>query len=189
MIEHMAGMFRGHIVQRQKTCLKHLQNWVPGKTVVEIGCASGNTCFQLLKMGAKKVIGLDISPTAIAAARKASQTIESGKTAFYTHRIGDTFKPDSDSVDLLMGLGILEYVDPKDVCTLVSQVKPAGIFLSFDEKIYTFQKLLHFVYRKIKKIPYYKQYSQTEIRQVFTDLGFSDAVTFRDGKNAFIKQL
>ena len=41
-----------------------------GKTVLEIGCGTGNLCIRLAKTGARKVVGVDIDALRIASARR-----------------------------------------------------------------------------------------------------------------------
>jgi 2-polyprenyl-3-methyl-5-hydroxy-6-metoxy-1,4-benzoquinol methylase len=189
-IEKVAGWFRGHIADRQRTCLERLKAWVPGKVIMEIGCGSGSTCFELVRLGAKKVYGLDISSRAIETARRTAKEnrIDESKAVFLTLEIGAHYvRP--EPVDLLMGLGILEYVRPSDMLSFIGQVQPESIFFSFDEKTCDILKFLHFFYRRIKRIPYYKKYASYEICGLFKEVGFSRLSTFREGQNSFVWQL
>ena len=51
------------------------------------------------------------------------------------------------------------------------------------------QKTLHFVYRNIKQIPYYKMYRQPEVRDLLAPVMGKPLRTFRDGQNAFVTSL
>jgi 2-polyprenyl-3-methyl-5-hydroxy-6-metoxy-1,4-benzoquinol methylase len=189
-IERIAGRLRGHIVARRRTCFDRLREWISGKVALEIGCGSGATCFRLLELGAKKVYGLDISETAVRAARaRASDAgIGADRACFLVHEIGASLELD-EPIDIVIGLGILEYARPVDVQTFIRQVAPGSIFFSYDEKTCNLQKLLHFFYRRLKRIPFYKKYTPAEIRGLFGEAGFQKTETFREAKNAFVWQL
>ncbi len=88
-------------------------------------------------------------------------------------------------VDLLFGLGILEYLRPEDIMSLVEQIRPSGVFLSFDERRTSLNTALHFVWQ-LKQLPYYKKYREGELRSMLAAAGSSHVVTFRDGDNSFV---
>lgn len=50
--------------------LKAMEKYVPGKTVVDIGCGSGILSFGAAHMGAGKIYGIDIEQDALAHAEK-----------------------------------------------------------------------------------------------------------------------
>lgn len=55
-------------------CLEWLESLnLDGKTVIDFGCGSGILAIAALKLGAKKVIGIDIDPQAIQASRDNAQ--------------------------------------------------------------------------------------------------------------------
>ena len=64
--------------------VKFLGREIKGKKVLDLGCGSGPFIKKLNSLGAKKVIGLDLSPKLIEIARK-----ENSKTKFY---VGDAKK-------------------------------------------------------------------------------------------------
>ena len=186
-LEGLAAHFRQHIIDRQDTCLKYLKNHIVGKTVLEIGSATGSTCFALSQMGAKRVIGTDISPRAIERANTMARQkgISKEKLEFFVTGVGEKI-PTDEKVDMMIGLGILEYVESAFLRNFVQKLKAPQLFLSFDELRFTPQKIIHFFYRNIRQIPYYKQYTQDEIKELFAELGYNNLRTFRDRKNAFI---
>jgi 2-polyprenyl-3-methyl-5-hydroxy-6-metoxy-1,4-benzoquinol methylase len=189
-IERLAGKFRGHIVDRHHTCVNDVKKFVGGMTVMEIGCASGNMCFELLQNGASKAIGLDIADSAVnaAKAKAAKLGVPEGKASFFRYTIGEQL-PVKEKVDLVVGLGITEYVQPSDLKKFLQEVNPKYVFISFDEKVVNMQKIIHFGYRTFKQIPYYKMYSQPEMKELVESAGFSSVRTYRDKANAFVTNL
>ena len=191
LVERAAGLLRGHIKARQDSCLKNLSGLVADQVCVEIGCATGSTCFALLEMGAKKVIGLDISQRAIDSARGAAEHrgLEPSRIEFHRFAAGDDLPFDDIDIDIAVGLGICEYIEPSVLRDFVKQVGAESIFFSFDEKRLNLQKALHFFYRNFKGIPYYKLYSQAEIKRLLGDVTNGELTTFREGQNAFVTNL
>lgn len=190
LLEKIAGKFRTHIVDRHNTCVESVRKFVAGKTIVEVGCASGTLCFELLKLNAKKVIGLDIAEEAIKRAQLSAKVgnVTEERASFFKYTIGDKL-PINTKPDLLCGLGITEYVVPEDLAKLMTELKPEYFFISFDEKVVNFQKIIHFGYRTWKQIPYYKMYSQKEMKELMESCGYKNVRTFRDKQNAFVTNL
>src|SRR5205807_3568792 len=89
-LERLAGKFRAHIVERHHTCVRNVRNTVTGKNIVEIGCASGALCFELLENRPQKYVGLDIAEQAVANAKAqaAKRNIVSG-VDFFRYTIGE----------------------------------------------------------------------------------------------------
>ena len=49
---------------------------VKGKRVLDLGCGSGQYCLEFLKMGARKIVGVDISQKMLSVAKKKSIDVE-----------------------------------------------------------------------------------------------------------------
>lgn len=66
----------------------------PGDTVIDVGCGSGVLSFVAARLGARRVIGCDLSPVAVEAARKNAERLGlEDRTEF---REGDLFEPVRD---------------------------------------------------------------------------------------------
>ncbi len=189
-IERLAGMLRRHIRERQNTCLRELRPHVEGKVCLEIGSATGSSCFALLEMGAKRVIGFDIAPRAIEVSRAeaARRGLDESQASFHCYAAGDDLPVDED-IDIAFGLGIAEYIEPEVFRDYVAQVNPKSFFFSFDERRINLQKVIHYFYRTIKDIPYYKMYSQPEIMELLGGIVPGPLRTFREAQNAFVTDL
>jgi protein-L-isoaspartate O-methyltransferase len=74
----------------------------PGDTVVDVGCGSGVLSFVAAKLGAKKVIGCDLSEAAVEAARENAKILGlEDRTEF---RAGDLLEPVRDvSANVIIG--------------------------------------------------------------------------------------
>ena len=193
LIERLAGLLRGHIRARQVSCLEYLEPHVSGKVCLELGCATGSTCFALLEKGASKVIGLDISKKAVevATSQAVSRGINSERLNFHQFAAGDMLPGGLEAlqVDISLGLGIAEYIEPQTFLEFVKSVAAKQIYFSFDEKRINLQKALHFVYRNIKSIPYYKTYTQDEVKALLGHADYPNLQTYREGQNAFVTSI
>lgn len=102
----------------------HLLGDVRGKTVLDLGCGSGETLIPLVRRGAH-VIGLDISPDLIEIARKRLE--KAGLEA--TVRVGSAYEtelPDA-SVDVLFCMSLIHHLDIARVREEMRRVlRPSG---------------------------------------------------------------
>ena len=187
IVERIATYQRQHILARRQTAVAHLSGRVAGLRVLEIGCGGGAFSLELLRQGAAHVTGIDISPDVIAVAmKKAREEGLADRAVFVAATIEDAVTRPFGAIDLLAGLGILEYLEPEIVVRLVRAVQPAHVVFSFDERRVTLKTALHFVYRQLKRLPYYKKYSSREIAALLADAGFPKTTVFREGDNSFI---
>jgi 2-polyprenyl-3-methyl-5-hydroxy-6-metoxy-1,4-benzoquinol methylase len=104
----------------------HLLGDVSGKTVLDLGCGSGENSILLARRGAR-VIGLDVSEALLALARQRFElngVAERG--AFIASSAHDLALPDA-SVDVVVGIAILHHLDLDLTASEVRRVlKPGG---------------------------------------------------------------
>lgn len=98
----------------------HALPW-KNKTVLDVGCGTGLMADVLAKAGAKKVVGIDFSPDAIATAKKehAHPNLD--------YRVED-IKKHKGSYDIVISLGTLEHMDkPLEILKLIKKhLNPGG---------------------------------------------------------------
>lgn len=75
-----------------------------GKTVLDVGCGTGETAYHIAKRGAKRVVGLDYSAEAIAVARETYRH----KNLFFEKR---DVKDLREKFDVIIAMGTLEHID------------------------------------------------------------------------------
>lgn len=95
-------------------------NW-KNKTVLDVGCGTGLMADVIAKAGAKKVIGIDFSPDAIAAAKKEHSHPN------LDYRV-ENIKKHRGNYDIVISLGTLEHMDkPLEILKLIKKhVNPGG---------------------------------------------------------------
>ena len=102
-----------------------------GKSVLDLGCGSGERCMDYLKRGAARVTGIDISKKMLAVA----QSENSDPNITYLHMPMEEIGSLNDVFDVVISSLALHYVDDfagvvKDVYRLLSD---GGIFLFSQE--------------------------------------------------------
>ena len=75
-----------------------------GKTVLDVGCGTGETAYYIAKKGADRVVGLDYSPEAIAVARATHQHPH----LFFEKK---DVKDVKEKFDVIITMGTLEHTD------------------------------------------------------------------------------
>jgi SAM-dependent methyltransferase len=107
----------------------HLLGEVEGKTVLDLGCGTGETLIPLVKRGAK-VIAMDISPELVALARRRLENYGLGGSA--TVETGSAYEtgiPD-ESMDVVFSMALLHHLDLEkaraEICRIL---RPGGRFI------------------------------------------------------------
>jgi ubiquinone/menaquinone biosynthesis C-methylase UbiE len=107
---------------------------IAGKRVLEYGCGTGSSAFDLARSGAT-VVGIDISPVAIEmAARKAEEEGVGNSTEFQLMNAEELEFPDS-SFDLICGTGILHHLDLEKSYSEIARVLAPGGRAVFSEPL------------------------------------------------------
>ena len=97
---------------------------IRGKIVVDFGCATGAVSHEYYRLGAKKVIGLDIDKAAITRARNINKNSEIDFILNNTASI----PLEDNSVDVVMSDSVFEHIThPKEVIDELYRIlKPGG---------------------------------------------------------------
>ncbi len=132
--DRMSTLFRGQgMYVRMDAALQLVEPHVKGMTVLDIGCASGRFAFQLIEAGAAKVIGVDVSPAAIEAAKQ--HRAQSPYVDRLEFKVMDLTQPDAKlpQADLVTALGVIEYFDAPMLDSLMSRMKAKYFLFDFPD--------------------------------------------------------
>ena len=149
-----------------------------GKTVLCIGCGSGEECEYLFKRGAKKVVGIDTSKELIVIARESYPHME-----FYVQDMRTMQFPDA-SFDFVYSSLAMHYL-PHWQSTLTKihrLLRPRGTFLfSTHHPVYWSAEIIHTKGDKSRLLGYQKQsgrlkkiYGNYQERRRIDDIWFGD---------------
>ena len=177
--DRMSTLFRGQgMYVRMEAALKLAVPHLKDMTVLDIGCASGRFAFELLEAGAKRVIGVDVSPAAIDLAnQRRSQSAFADRLEFNVMDLTDPHM-ELPSVDLITALGVIEYFDAATLSALLGKFRTRYFLIDFPDSggrtrnwfIWNLRR----VYLRLNKCPGVYLYTQAEFRQMAEQYGFGD---------------
>lgn len=156
---------------------------VYGKNVLELGCGQGGICVFAAMLGAKKVVGIDLSDIALSAANNFKSSIEL-ETNFtlpveFEFMSAEDLKFDDAEFDLIIADNVFEHVD--DLFLVLRECHRVlignGILMVPNFPSYLSKFGPHVKYGV--KLPWvHIFFSETTIVQVMHDLAINDAKMF-----------
>ncbi|MFC2157029.1 methyltransferase domain-containing protein [Acidobacteriota bacterium] len=122
--DRLSSLFRkDRVAQRMDALMDLLTPYIPGMSILDIGCASGRLAVKLIKQGASHVTGIDVASSAIEIAerRGKKEGMESNLDFFEA----DVTLPDIElpQVDIVTALGVIEYFDRQSLDNFLSNLK------------------------------------------------------------------
>ena len=184
--DRLSTVFRGDAMYvRMNAALELLKPHLSGKTVLDVGCASGRFAFQLLHAGASKVYGMDISPQAVQIAEGHRE--QAGLKDRLEFSVADIVHPDTPlpKSDLVTALGVIEYFDRQAMSAFLNNLQTEYFFLDFPDtarrkQFPTWQ--LRQVYIRVHKLPGVYLYRPDEFVALAEPFGFKNIwMAQRDG--------
>jgi SAM-dependent methyltransferase len=184
--DRLSTIFRGDAMYvRMNAALDLLEPHLPGRTVLDVGCASGRFAFQLLDAGAAKVHGVDVSADAIQIAE--AHRAQVGLEDRLDFSVADVIHPETPlpKSDLVTALGVIEYFDAQTMSVFLGNLQTEFFFLDFPDlarrrQFPTWQ--LRQVYIRANKLPGVYLYRPEEFIALAEPFGFKNIwVAKRDG--------
>lgn len=161
-------LFNRSVQARRELILELLASRVAGKVVLEIGCGSGRLAREVLKLGASKYVGVDLSKVAIGKAKR--DFVGDDRAEFHTSGIQDL--PPVD-FDFCFSAGLLDWLEDSEIEILTEKTGDRDFLHSFSEaRSGDFVRRIHAKYVHLKYGHATKQYvpryhTESEIRQFF----------------------
>lgn len=191
--DRLSTVFRGDAMYvRMNTALELLTPHIKGMTVLDVGCASGRFAFQMIKAGAQKVYGTDISNDALKLAKNRSSELGiQDKTEFSAM---DVVQPNSPlpTVDLVTALGVIEYFDAKDMSAFLGNLRTKYFLLDFPDhgrKKEFPTWILRQVYIRVNRLPGVYLYSLDEFAKLAEPFGFINLRVIRKNNFYYVTNL
>lgn len=176
--DKLSTIFRGDAMYvRMSTALELVKPHITGKTVLDVGCASGRFAFQMAQAGAQKVYGTDISAEAVELAQK--RGAELGMQDKLDFSVMDVIHPPAPlpQVDLVTALGVIEYFNTEDMTAFLRNLRTTYFLLDFPD--YGRKKefptwILRQVYIRVNRLPGVYLYSLAEFAKIAEPFGFKN---------------
>jgi 2-polyprenyl-3-methyl-5-hydroxy-6-metoxy-1,4-benzoquinol methylase len=128
--------------ERLTVAKKFLLKLVPNKKILEIGCGSGLLAEELVKAGAESYLGYDFAETAI---KDAQERCRREKKIRFNLGSVDKIKI-NEEYDIIFSLGLIDWLEEKEIKKLVELSKDKIWLHSFSEKRQTLIQLIHKIY-------------------------------------------
>lgn len=191
--DSLSTFFRGDAMYvRMSTALELIRPHLAGKTVMDVGCATGRFAFQLIAAGAAKVIGVDISADAVAIANR--QAAAAGLAGRLEFRVDDLIHPKAalPAVDVVTALGVIEYFDPAAMSAFLANLKTGYLLLDFPDlgrrnEFPTW--LLRQIYIRVNRLPGVYLYSLDQFARIAAPFGFSNLRLIKRNRFYYVTNL
>ncbi|GAB1471988.1 hypothetical protein MASR2M66_28660 [Chloroflexota bacterium] len=191
--DKLSTIFRGDAMYiRMNTALELIQPHLSGKTVLDVGCASGRFAFHMLEAGAKKVYGTDISAEALELGRQRST--ELGLQDKLEFSALDVVQPNTPlpQVDLVTALGVIEYFDTDAMKAFLGNLRTTHFLLDFPD--YGRKKefptwILRQVYIRVNRLPGVFLYTLEEFSKLAEPFGFKDLRVIKKNNFYYVTNL
>lgn len=149
LLEKLAGRASQSLRFRLQMAVQLLVPHAKGRRVVEVGCGSGLLAEPILERGAASYIGIDISDTAINAARQRVAASGLAKRAEFAAADVLSFPLLDTGADLVLSLGLLDWLTLDEIRTLFQNASGLEFIHSFSEKRFSLGQLIHRAYVNI----------------------------------------
>lgn len=163
-IEKIATFFRA-VNRRKDAAIELIGPIAKNKTVLDLGCGMGEFTFDLVSYNPKKIIAVDISPSAIREIqkqikkKKLNKKIEAG--------VSDIRTIDQlPACDIIVGLGFIDYFTKEELTHLFKMIEDTPYLFSYFEKKPSLFNLLHKIYITIQQCPGAYKYSRQEMNEI-----------------------
>jgi len=136
--------WRSSVDARLETATALLTPVVAGRTVLDLGCGTGDLSLRLAKAGAAKVEAVDIADAGVAVTQARAQ--QEGLADKISVRRGDVGEDEFPAVDIACGLGLLDWITLEQVDGLFGRLKCKWMLFSFSDKNGSLAELAHRFY-------------------------------------------
>lgn len=118
----------------------------PGFTLLDLGCGAGQFVMEVVRdCGATWGIGRDFSAEAV---RMAGELRDAAglAPAQARYEVGDVSAPFPPDVEVITGLGLLDWLDADQIDALFARVKGKRFLFSYSEQDGSFDEIVHRIY-------------------------------------------
>jgi ubiquinone/menaquinone biosynthesis C-methylase UbiE len=172
-------IFRKDMYERFLFTIKNCEP-VAGRSFLDVGCGNGLYSLELAKKGARRVLGLDISPVMIGRCQQSARKEElEDRVAFMQTDLLE-YEPD-DHFDVSYGIGLFDYIsDPLPVLKKMRAVTRDKTIAAFP-RFWTWRAPVRKVRLTLKGCPVFF-YTKRKINRLMKEAGFASWDVTRVGK-------
>lgn len=136
---------RVSIDARMRTALEVLRPHAAGKSILDVGCGAGRLAIEsVASLGAARAHGVDLSPVAIEQAKALADSADVADRV--TFGVGTAESRTLPEADIVVGLGLLDWLDDAETAALLDSIRGRRCVLSFSEQDGSFAEIVHRFY-------------------------------------------
>ena len=172
-------IFRKDMYERFAFTIKHCEP-IKGRTFLDVGCGNALYSLELVRKGAAKVVGIDISEVMIGLCKQSCEQHDlTDRCTFLQTDLLD-YKPQSN-FDVSIGIGLFDYIsDPLPVLKKMREVSTDKAVMAFP-RLWTWRAPVRKVRLGIKGCDVFF-YSKAKIERLMREAGFSRHTINKVGK-------
>ena len=191
-VEKIARPWRKHLKLREDLAVDIVVKWAP-TSVVELGCGRGEFAAAFLKGSStvRRYRAFDIAQPAVAKAQERVRRAI-GPDVDATVKVSSVEDLDPEEFrdfDVLVGLGLLPCLTDVGVEKLAAIGRGKKYLLDYHPKEATVFNGIHFVYRKVKRYPFYRMYTEPQLEEMMARHGFAKFEFIRRGPLRFMRSI
>jgi len=176
LLERLAVPFRTQLKKRLLVAEELVKNHVADRSLCDLGCGSGVFIVRLLKYNPRNLVGVDIAPSGIEAAKRHASDlgITESRVSFLCEdaRVDSSFLQE---VDIVTGIGLLDYFQKHEIASLFRAVKGKMFLFSLPtEGKLGAREILRGIYLKIASCPGSYSCSRGEVDGMLTEAGIDN---------------
>ncbi|MEW6113440.1 MAG: methyltransferase domain-containing protein [Thermodesulfobacteriota bacterium] len=161
---------RSALYERHRLTFEHCGP-IPGATVLDIGCGTGEYSLGFAAKGAFQVTGVDIAPAMVEFSKRLAH--ERGLSQYCRFICADFLDYQfSEQFDIVLAMGLFDYVaDPRPVLKAIARLTRGRFLASYpcNEGIWAFQRKVR--YRWMKRVPVF-DYTRNRLETLYKESGF-----------------
>ena len=191
-VEKIARPWRKHLKLREDMAVDIVLKWAPA-SVVELGCGRGEFAAAFLKASPtiRRYSAFDIAEPAVAKAQERVRHA-AGPDVDATVKVSsveDLDPAEFRDFQVLVGLGLLPYLTDVGIEKLAAIGRGKKYLLDYHPKEATVFNGIHFVYRKVKRYPFYRMFTEPQLEEMMAQHGFAKFEFIRRGPLRFMRSL
>jgi cyclopropane fatty-acyl-phospholipid synthase-like methyltransferase len=164
-------LLRPALFSRYQLTFEQCDN-ITNKTVLDIGCGTGRYSIEFAKRGAKRVVGIDFSPSMIEFCKKMAQEAGVAERCEFLCSEFLAMPLVEEKFDYIVAMGFFDYIEnAQPFFDKIASLQPTKFIASFPLFSFLWGIQRHIRYYWIKKCPIY-YYNKEQIESLCHNAGF-----------------